>query len=438
MKTLLKIAGHLLPCLLAFLIVQAMRGGGVASWAAISGNQPADLQAVSHKGTRSAPKDTASKARMKGDEYEAAWAAISGMNWTRAQRFAYQSKLLGEWAEVDLEGALKAALAESWRDGSLRVGGESFPFRNAFASVFVDRSEDVWKMIQSHSVGVLETSILLDAWSTTLISAEPDAFLGYLREMDQSETLTALEPVWRSGKDSGFHSKILDILARKLADGMSLEELDSPFFSNVGKAFTQDQLLERISRSPDGALFETKILAGCFAETLGGKSSGEIAAVLDSLPSDLRGPLAKSLLTANSMDKELLQTALDTMVASGNWALFVDSETARAMRAIQRTADPVDLAEWSLALPPRQETSEIFHRGVEPYIRKNPEGAWNWIQSMDDGYWKDRALAEYSQINLHVYNDPEKSAAALEQIRDAGFRGRAEGWRKDWERQKGR
>jgi hypothetical protein len=103
-----------------------------------------------------------------------------------------------------------------------------------------------------------------------------------------------------------------------------------------------------------------------------------------------------------------------------------------------QTMDPVKLAEWAGNLPPREETTEMFHRGVEPYIRKSPEEAWSWIEQMDAGYWRDHALAEYSQVNLHVFNDPAKSAAAIAQIRDPAFLETVKGWRASWQKQKGR
>ncbi len=93
------------------------------------------------------------------------------------------------------------------------------------------------------------------------------------------------------------------------------------------------------------------------------------------------------------------------------------------------------LANWAQSLPPRRETAELFHRGVEPYIRKDPDAAWQWIDGLDNSFWRDRALAEYSQVNLHVFNDPEKSTAAIEQISDAVYREMVKGWRADWERQ---
>lgn len=219
---------------------------------------------------------------------------------------------------------------------------------------------------------------------------------------------------------------------------MSLEGVDRNM-AGVAEAFSQEELLERL-RASSGAMagLYTRLLASNYAGSGKAATSEQVSARIDSLPEDQRGPFARALLTADSGNAELLQTALEHLVDHEQWQLLTPAETSRAMVAMREKADPVVLAEWAVSLPPRQETSEMFHRGVEPFIRKSPEEAWGWIQEMDEGYWRDRALAEYSQINLHVFNDPEKSAAALEQIRDPEFLKVAQGWRKGWEVRQGK
>lgn len=78
----------------------------------------------------------------------------------------------------------------------------------------------------------------------------------------------------------------------------------------------------------------------------------------------------------------------------------------------------------------------MFHRGVESYIRNTPEQAWQWVQELPAGYWRDRALAEYSQQSLHHHKNPEWSRTAIDQIADPSYRQTVEGWRSDWESQK--
>ena len=78
----------------------------------------------------------------------------------------------------------------------------------------------------------------------------------------------------------------------------------------------------------------------------------------------------------------------------------------------------------------------MFHRGVETYIRKSPEQAWQWVEELPSGYWKDRALAEFSQQSLHHHKNPEWSRNAIDQIADPSYRQIVEGWRSDWESKK--
>ncbi len=95
------------------------------------------------------------------------------------------------------------------------------------------------------------------------------------------------------------------------------------------------------------------------------------------------------------------------------------------------------LAEWVADLPPRKETTEMFHRGVEPFIRQDRQAAWEWMSGLEDGTWRDRAFAEYSQQALNRFNDPAASRKALDQVQDPAFKASAEGWRKDWEQRTG-
>ena len=80
-------------------------------------------------------------------EFRAAWAAFSRGRERRAERLPKQKKLLAAWAEIDLEGALDAAMAESWdNDGS---GRQDHELLNAFDKVFAARPLDAWALIQS-------------------------------------------------------------------------------------------------------------------------------------------------------------------------------------------------------------------------------------------------------------------------------------------------
>lgn len=436
MKPVVKIAAHLAVGLVAFGLISAIANQKANS--AIS-SRPSSRSEPGHAEKPDASRKAAVKPKMKSAEFQAAWDAIPAKKWGKKERVEYQIRLLKEWAESDLEGALKAAFSETWSRGNSRMEGESFTFHRAFAEVFVDRSEDVWKLIQQRKAGVLESSILLEAWSSTLLSKDKELYLTYLRGMEGSDFSKALSVAAGSAKDKELLAKVMDVMSAKASGGLALEGLDRSFFQASVTVFSKDELKEKLLNSSGGmANFYSSLVAMNYAASSRDASSEQVTAEINSLPEDKRGRFAKALLSSYTGNADLLQTALDHLVDHEQWQLLDKGETSRAVQTMRQNADPVNLAEWAASLPPREETTEMFHRGVEPYIRKSPEEAWSWIQEMQDGYWRDRALAEYSQINLHVFNDPEKSATAIGQIRDPAYRETVKGWRASWEKQRTR
>ncbi len=311
---------------------------------------------------------------------------------------------------------------------------------SAFSEVFVDRSEDVLKLIQDRKPGVLESSLLLEAWFGALLFAKDrNLYFTYLRGMTGDDFTKVLGRASARAKDPEFLTKILDLLPEKESEGMTFDGIDRYFSSAVGEQLPKDELMAKLgSAGPALSCFYTSILAARFSDNSRYASAEAVTAEIASLPEDNRDGFAKALLSSHGGNPAILQAALDHLVEHEQWQLLDKGETSRAVMIMREKVDPVEMAGWAVNLPPREETTEMFHRGVEPYIRKSPEEAWNWIQEMDDGFWRDRALAEYSQINLHVFNDPEKSAAAIGQIRDPAYREIVKGWRASWEKQKGK
>jgi hypothetical protein len=434
-KPALKIAAHLSVGLAAFFLMASNREPRGAQ-----GADPARAaRPVERTQSASAVKQGASRTiTMKAADYQAAWDAIAARKWSKGERMEYQKRLLKEWAATDLEGALKAAFGETWNRGNVRMVGESFAFQSAFSEVFVDRSEDVLKLIQGRKPGVLESSLLLEAWSGALLFAKDrDLYFTYLRGMAGDDFTKVLGMASARAKDPEFLTKILNLLSEKESQGMTFEGIDRSFSSAVGQQLSKDELMAKLG-SAGGALsgFYTSILAARYSDISRNAPAEAVVAEIASLPEDKRGGFAKALLSSHGGNPAILRTALDHLVDHEQWQLLDKQETSRAVQIMREKSDPVEMAEWAVNLPPREETSEMFHRGVEPYIRKDPQEAWNWIQGMEAGYWRDHALAEYSQINLHVFNDPEKSAAAIAQIRDPAFLETVKGWRASWEKQK--
>jgi hypothetical protein len=128
---------------------------------------------------------------------------------------------------------------------------------------------------------------------------------------------------------------------------------------------------------------------------------------------------------------------VDLLIEEDAWAKVEQLETVQQLQKFARNGGARDVAEWASTLPVREETTELFHRSVEPYFSESLEDSRTWLVDIPPGVWRDRALAEFSQVALNVHRNSRASRWALEQIGDDDFKQEAEGWRSQWEKRTG-
>lgn len=383
--------------------------------------------AVGERGRREA-KD-GSRIGRSSDDFRSAWRAIAAKRLPSDQRFQLQVEVLTRWAEVDLKGALQAALSEPWDDSN----GSNL-LVSAFSQVFIDRSDEVWRMIQSKDFGSLGSARVRTVWAAVIAEKDPGLFLTYVPEMEGIALRNAVRAIadhlvdgadvrrfwqaWSENPGLNLPGEDARDLARRFSYGLSSAELTGPMLSGTGfiRELACDALAMRVA-GPEGA-------AG-FGEAIG------------TVPDDLKDRFAAVMLQQGYGRREVIVPAVEYLVAREQWEVLGGENIGGQIRSLTRNMDPVELAHWVDTLPPRQETAEIFHRGVEPYIQQDREAAWEWMSHLEPGMWRDRAFAEYSQQALHGWRDPEASRAALDQIEDPEFKATAEQWRADWEQQTG-
>lgn len=175
-----------------------------------------------------------------------------------------------------------------------------------------------------------------------------------------------------------------------------------------------------------------RVMALAFGSRLAVKGDADIVTQLQDLPRELKASAAWGAFE-NPNNKQSLETA-NILVECEAWDRLEDSNTVFQMQRLCRTGNSEQVADWAAEMPFRKETTELFHRCVETYLRDNMETSREWIAGIEDSDWRDRAYAEYSQQALNAKGDPEASRWALNQIRDPRFKTMAEGWRADWER----
>lgn len=379
------------------------------------------------------PKSSAAQARIPRapkESYRVAWDSLAGRKLERNQRIKAQRGLFDAWAEVDLRGAIDAALGERWD-----ISGDGA--QELLASrVLVERSEDVWRLIRSGDLGGPASSLLLGSWLKAVAGKDPDLATGYLSELKGLELRNALQAI-RFGNQSGQAAEKIwvSVIGRQdLSTGD--RAIIGGVLGTLGQAMSATSLRE-MTGNPNALQAEAaaRALAGRI-QSQGG--SIDYDAEIDSVPAHVRPAMAAAFL-ANSWGRaDCVMKSVEFLTAAGEWELLASGNAASSVSNLARNVDPRELADWVSRLPSREETAEMFHRGVEPFIQKDRDAAWEWMSGLNPGPWRDRAFAEYSQQALNRWNDPQASRTALDQIEDPAFKATAEKWRHDWEERTGR
>jgi hypothetical protein len=373
--------------------------------------------------------------KLSATEYQSAWDSLAARRLPANERYHIQIELLRRWAEVDLQAALHAALAEAWDDQISWNDGINGLLKEGFSQVFLDRSDDVWKMIRDEKFGILGGALVRDAWVAALGAKNPELMLSYLPEMDGLVFRNALTTLSNQIESPVQAKHLWDELTKKKNWPPDARELLEQVGINFAHYSSAQELAERthIATGPLAAVACNALAAKlCLwdAKTL------DLQAEVQKVPEELRGQFAYQILKLSG-DKAAVSDALNQLVESEQWDLLGKPEAGGKVKWLANMIEPAELAEWSANLPERKETSELFHRGIETYIQKDPTSAWAWIGEFEDGMWRDHAYAEYSQQCLRRFKDPAKSREALDQIQDPEFKKTAESWRSSWAKETG-
>jgi len=175
-----------------------------------------------------------------------------------------------------------------------------------------------------------------------------------------------------------------------------------------------------------------KVRATQWGWKLGTQPAGEVEAQLLALPETLRKEVAWAAFTGSVPETRLgIATLLVDQMA---WDKLESAEIVDLLEITSRQGKAKEVADWATDLPVRKETTELFHRSIDNYLRDNMDGAREWLATLPEGTWRDRAYAEYSQQALNAHNNSEASRWALDQIGDTTFKREAESWRSNWEK----
>jgi hypothetical protein len=373
-----------------------------------------------------------------GSEFARAWKAVRAGKFTTPERLKAQRELLKRWAEVDLTAAIEAAMGEAWDDDHGEVfGGGTGPLLDVFWEAFAKNPQEGWDMIRGRQFGVA-TGILRGIWMSAVGAKDPlflATHVGELSWRDRQDALYACQNGISRTPGGVTGADVFKVLAGLPEDVVTTEQLlefASPHTVITDPASLKEEIL-RLG-SGDGRL--AKVKAMLLGRALAAKSPGEIAGEIQDLPKEL-GQEVLWAAFKGGRNAEGVLGVMDLLIREDAWAKVEQRDTVQQLQRLSRNGGAAAVADWATTLPVRKETSELFYRSVETYLRENMDTSRTWIAGIPTPGWRDRAYAEYSQQALNAHNDAAASRWALDQIGDSAFKGEAESWRSQWEKRTG-
>ena len=371
-------------------------------------------------------------------EYARAWKAVRNGKYTTRERIKLQRDLLARWADVDLRAAVEAALGEAWdRDGSPYYD-PCGPLLDVFATALARNPQEGWSMIRGRQFGVA-SGMLRRVWMEAVGMRDPQFLarrMGELSWRDREQALEICHTAVQSGSGAATKNDLFKILAGFPDEIVTSAQLIK--FANDQESPVVDlaRMKEDIVRLADNDDRMAKVKAMVFGMALASLPADQIEEEIEGLPDGMREEAVwAAFKEAHKADSVL--GLLDLLIEEEAWTRVEQRETVQQLQKVARGGDSQEVAEWATTLPVRKETTELFHRSIEPFLTENWGSAIDWLAELPTGTWRDRAYAEYSQVALNLHQNSRVSRWALNQINDPDFKDEAEGWRSQWEKRTG-
>lgn len=383
--------------------------------------------------------------------FRAAWAALPDQKLKTKDRIAAQRKLLAEWAKVDLEGAMEAAISEGWNDSAAGISlGNTYrqgPYASALKGAFLENPEQSWAIIQSDRLG-LGRSMLRHAWLEAM-AQKPLVLASKLGEISWRERGEVISSLRYNRLHDVTQEQLFQELSRYPEDVIEtadlLQFIPTPSPEDARNALAGVTDFEsrggKLSLLSYGKALNQSFLS---SESNFQENFAQVIGQIEELPHAAQGALLYGLYTDFDEDSyrggrsEKTLALLDELIAGEHWDLVNRREVVRQFKYGTSDLSLEERAAWVTELPERRETFEIFYRGIEGYVGANMDLAWEWIQEFPADHWRDQALAVYSQEALNRHEDYEASQRALNAIQNPNVRRAAESWRPEWAKQRDR
>jgi hypothetical protein len=377
----------------------------------------------------SVPPIKKTRAGLKAADFKMAWDAVASRELSREERRKLQSQILEKWAEVDLEGAMHAAISQAWDEDGNDPFAENF-FLAAFSKAFADRPLDAWALIQSGKYG-LGTQMLREKWLAAVSSKDRELVLSMLSEIPVNMQPGAVEQCFGSLIASPDRDALLAKLIKQAGGG------HDDWLEAVFKAVPADgdpaALRKDWSGLPEGV--DRKIALLKWGASLRGADANSVSAELAAIPAGSKDEAAKALISQLEDGCMGMLAALDFALATDSWG-SLSKASAPILESFAQTdlMDAGKIAEWGAHLPERPDTAKLYQAAVGRYIGKDLGRAKEWLGGMAEGSWqRENALAEFSRQALQGHQDQEASQWALDSISDVRVKAEAAKLRQTWD-----
>lgn len=430
------IGSHILVAVIGWAFAQKDPVSGRANGSSTREMEAGHL-AVRHEGRQIG---RAARTVKEGSNLETFWNFLPDEKLSTKDRIEAQRRILKEWGRVDLEGAIKAMLAESWWSGT-RTGGFNAqfagPLASAFAEAFQSDPAGSWDQITSGEFGI-GASMLRRAWYDAM-RGEPLIIAGKLSEVPEGELAGVVGILGGADlSDAKVREGVIGMLKEMPEAKVSTREI-MKFLPKVSSAEAEknfEAMTDFSTRDGEIALFQysqARFIGEKF-EGLRSHDEGNVTEyrnVLEDLPQEVGGRFLYGLLAGSFSHQTAMGTKLRTldllnlMAEGGHWEQVKRAQNLVVVRqGFGLSAE--ERASWAATLPEREETVEVFEESIRPYISKNEGKALGWIEKTLEGTWRDRALLAYSTQMLGLNRRLHDSREAIEKIEDAEIRREAE------------
>lgn len=347
------------------------------------------------------------------DDFAGAWKSIASRNLTINERLEMQITVLNQWSRVDLEAAMRAALANAW-DGGAEKGGIG-PLIAAFADAFEERPLEAWDLLKSGKLG-LGAALFERQWIDSAAIKDPVLVFSMLPEISVRSRRHAIEQAVRSAaKDPETKEALITKLIQWPDDQSVGEVIPIAFAVMPSREGDAAEVRGRLAAATDERA--KTVLLHEFASTLRDASADVISKEWAQLSPEMQARAAvafsngpQGVRNAPAVAEMLIKTEQWNLLKF-NWPKFTEYGKS--------TSDPKQLAEWAMTLPEKGEVERIFTESVAPLVVRDNAEAKEWIMSLPAGDWKTRmALETYARNALYARNDEELFTWAVGRMED--------------------